>query len=84
MHVRFGSPGTKLTVDRLEEIANYFKLDMIDLLTYPKKYIPESDLLNDVKVPNKTKVQLQLEIDEDKKEQILKLLFGENNLEFFK
>lgn len=75
---------TKLTVDRLEEIASFFNLDMIDILTYPKKYIPESDALDDDTVKTKTKVQLQIEIDEDKKEQVLKLLFGEGSIDIFK
>lgn len=75
---------TKLTVDRLEEIARFFDMDMVDILTYPKKYVPESDLSDDLDAKKKTKIQLQVEIDEDKKEQVLKLLFGESNIDFFK
>ena len=31
---------TKLSLERLEKIASFFNMDLIDILTYPQKYVP--------------------------------------------
>lgn len=77
------SGGTKLTVERLEEIASFFKMDMVDILTYPQKYVSESELPETALQKRKPKILVQIEIDEDKKEQVLNVLFGENNMNIF-
>lgn len=70
---------SKLSIDRLEKIASAFNMEMIDILTYPEKYVPYNLASDAVKQQHKSKVILQIEVDEEKKEQILKIAFGENN-----
>ena len=48
----------------------------IDLITYPEKYV-KSDKLTDEPV----EAVLQIKLKKDKKDQVLKLVFGENNIE---
>lgn len=71
----------KLTLDRLANIASYFDMDIIDIITYPDKYININQLSSEGKKQYEPKVILQIELKEDKKEQVMKLVFGENNLE---
>lgn len=67
-----------LKVKELEIISNVLSISVIDLITYPKRYIEVS--LNEEKPAD---VFLQLRLSKDKREQVLKLVFGENNIEIF-
>jgi transcriptional regulator with XRE-family HTH domain len=64
----------------LLQIAVIFEMDIIDIISYPKKYIDSSTVMDDVNSIEE-KVTLQIELKKEKKEQVLKLVFGENNLE---
>jgi transcriptional regulator with XRE-family HTH domain len=66
--------------NRLSQIANALGVPIIDIITYPKKYIDSGTILNNV-ISLDEKVTLQIELKKEKKEQVLKLVFGENNLE---
>lgn len=66
-----------LTYDRLADLARFFEMSIIDLITHPNKYIDE----NEKPELRKVKATLQIELDHEKKDQVLKLVFGENNLE---
>lgn len=68
----------ELKVKELEIIAKCLGEDVIYLFTYPKRYICVDDIDNK---SNDIKAILQIELQKDKKEQVLKLIFGENNLE---
>jgi hypothetical protein len=70
----------KLRYDTLLQIAVTFEMDVIDIITYPKKYINSSAILENTLCVDE-KVTLQIELKKEKKEQVLKLVFGENNLE---
>jgi transcriptional regulator with XRE-family HTH domain len=70
-----------LSVERLAKIASCFNMSIIDVIAYPKKYIDTDSLSEEEREKHKPKVVLQLELEEDKKEQVLKLVFGANNLE---
>jgi transcriptional regulator with XRE-family HTH domain len=65
----------ELKVSELEIIAKAIGVDMLYLITYPHVY--------EKKVESKEPVEaiLQIKLQSDKKEQVLKLVFGENNLE---
>ncbi|MDR2448662.1 MAG: helix-turn-helix domain-containing protein [Prevotellaceae bacterium] len=69
-----------LQYDVLLQIATIFEMTIIDVITYPKKYIDSNDILENTLCVDE-KVTLQIELKKEKKEQILKLVFGENNLE---
>jgi transcriptional regulator with XRE-family HTH domain len=70
-----------LSVDRLAKIASCFGMSIIDVITYPRKYVDIDSLPEGEKRRKKSKVILQLELEEEKREQVLKIVFGENNLE---
>lgn len=64
------------TLAHLENFANYFGLRAIDLFTYPDLYIaPER------KDGEPSEVLLQIRLTKEKKDQVLKLVFGDNNIE---
>lgn len=65
-----------LRVKELEVISNVLGISVIDLITYPDKYVKQSQ-------PQEESVEaiLQIKLRKDKKDQVLKLVFGENNIE---
>jgi transcriptional regulator with XRE-family HTH domain len=70
----------ELRVSELENIANVLGVNILYLFTYPdvyekKKKIKDSEPIETV---------LQIKLQADKKEQILKLVLGENNFEIYK
>ncbi|MDR1338577.1 MAG: helix-turn-helix domain-containing protein [Prevotellaceae bacterium] len=67
----------ELKVSELEIIANVLEVDVLYLLTYPHVYVRKES--KDSSVP--VEAILQIKLQADKKEQVLKLVFGENNLE---
>ena len=64
------------TLAHLENFANYFGLRAIDLFTYPERYAPPRKEQGEP-----TEVLLQIRLTKEKKDQVLKLVFGENNIE---
>lgn len=65
-----------LTLEALSKIARALSLREIDLLTWPDRY----DLTGDME-SGPTEVLLQMRLTKEKKDQVLKLVFGENNIE---
>lgn len=65
-----------LTLEALSKIARALSLREIDLLTWPDRY----DLTGDME-GGPTEVLLQMRLTKEKKDQVLKLVFGENNIE---
>ena len=62
----------ELTVERLLQIAIILGVDVIDII-YPNTGYSNSN--------DEVKAILQIELKKDKKEQVMKLIFGDNNLE---
>ena len=60
------------------QIAIILNLDVINLISYPEKWEPLGVLQTEA---DNTKVVLQIEMKREKKDQVLKLAFGENILE---
>ena len=68
---------TKLDIETLQKFADKVEMTMIDIITYPDKWVPDSK-----SVPAfEPKVTLQIELGREKKDQVLKMAFGENILE---
>ena len=65
----------KLTLDHLSDFASCLSVTEIYILTYPKTYV-EKD-----KEEEPVEAILQIKLRKDKKDQVLKLVFGENNIE---
>lgn len=66
----------ELKVSELEKISKVLGVTVVDLFTYPKKYVESNECVNDP-----VEAILQIKLRKDKKEQVLKLVFGDNNLE---
>lgn len=65
----------QISLWQLSNIATNFNMDIIDIFTYPIKYVsPESENEDIV-------ASLTIQLKKDKKDQVLKLVFGDNNLE---
>ena len=65
----------ELTIDRLLQIAIFFKMDIVDIIKYPNKGSYNKENEEDIKAI------LQIELKKDKKDQVMKLIFGDNSLE---
>lgn len=65
----------ELTIDRLLQIAIFFKMDIVDIITYPNKGSYNKENEEDIKAI------LQIELKKDKKDKVMRIIFGDNNLE---
>ena len=67
-----------LSMLQLSKLATKLSMREIDIITYPDVYIkPESGDSEPVEAI------LQIKLKKDKKDQVLKLVFGDNNIEIF-
>lgn len=67
-----------LTYTDLYQIAIIFGMSVIDIITYPEKWGTVGLSQQD---DEGAKVVLQIELKKEKKDQVLKLVFGDNNIE---
>ena len=65
-----------LSYKQLADIARILDMPVINIITYPDKYV-KSETPGDEPV----EAVLQIKLKKDKKDQVLKLVFGENNIE---
>ena len=70
-----------LSVDRLAEIASFFKMEVVDVLYWPHKYIRYDTLTAREKDSIQPRVTVQIELSEEKREKVLELLFEGKELE---
>ena len=66
----------KLTLDEVSKIATGLSIREIDIITYPEKYAPVGTA-----PAEPVEAILQIRLAREKKDQVLKLVFGENNIE---
>ena len=66
-----------LRVKELKIISNVLGTSPVDLLTYPDKYVKLSQ-----KEEDQTEAILQIKLTKEKKDQIMRMLFGHENIEF--
>lgn len=67
---------TKLTYDTLSKIATFLSVSVIDIITYPEVYVKSNAVEQEP-----VEAILQIKLKKDKKDQVLRLVFGENNIE---
>ena len=67
---------TQLTFNSLAKIADFFAMSATDLINYPDVYVKQHP-----GEPEPVEATLQIKLRKEKKDQVLKLVFGENNLE---
>lgn len=65
-----------LSLAQLSDIATHLSMREIDIITYPDVFIKE-----DEKEDGPVEAVLQIKLKKDKKDQVLKLVFGDNNIE---
>lgn len=65
----------QLSLWQLSNFATNINMDVIDIFTYPQKYTLNGKGSEDIEAI------LQIRLKKDRKEQVLKLVFGDNNLE---
>lgn len=66
----------QLSLKQLENLASSLSMREIDIITYPARYVEDSAAENEP-----VEAVLQIKLKKDKKDQVLKLVFGENNIE---
>lgn len=67
-----------LRLEHLAKIAIGLEMSIIDIITYPEKYVPSEEKDESVKT------SVTIELDGEKREKVLKMIFGVDNLEFLK
>lgn len=67
-----------LRVEHLAKIASHLNMSIIDIITYPEKYRPQEAGDDTVRA------SVTIQLDEDKRDKVLKILFGTNNIDFLK
>lgn len=68
----------ELKYNTLLQIANDLQESVIDIIAYPEKYVLSRD--NNISA----ETVLQIKLDNDKKEQVLKIVFGDQATELLK
>ena len=77
-YARFERGATKTDLSLIYKFCEVTNYTIIDVVTYPRKYVD----IDDIKPEQEdNKVVLQIELKKEKKDQVMKLIFGENNLE---
>lgn len=70
---------SQLSYNSLAKIAQFFGMSVVELIAWPDRYVkagsPEDEPIDAV---------LQIRLKDDKKDQVLKLVFGDNNIELLK
>jgi transcriptional regulator with XRE-family HTH domain len=79
-YARFERGATKTDLKTVSLIAQVFEMSLIDVITYPDKYVNINDISNETPTLG-PEVILQIKIGGEKKSQILKTVFGNNELE---
>lgn len=72
---RIESGKIALSYNHLAQIASVLNMSVIDVITYPDVYCKKEEKEEPVEAI------LQIKLKKDKKDQVLKLVFGENNIE---
>lgn len=73
---RIESGKIALAYNMLAKIASVFNLSVVDVITYPDKF-EKKEIIGEEPV----EAILQIKLKKDKKDQVLKLVFGDNNIE---
>lgn len=66
----------QITLEDLSEFAQALSIKEIDIITYPDVYVKKEKSDSEP-----VEAILQIKLQKDKKDQVLKLIFGDNNIE---
>ncbi|MDO3390035.1 helix-turn-helix transcriptional regulator [Bacteroides sp. ET489] len=78
-YARFERGAIKTDLKTVRAVADAFGMTLIDLITYPKKYVE----LDTIGSNNKTEVKatLTIEMGKEKKDQVFRFIFGDHDVE---
>ena len=76
-YARFERQTTKIDLQRTEVFAKAVDMNLIDVLTYPEKYINVRELGREIN-HTEPEVVVQIKVVESKREEILKTIFGKD------
>lgn len=66
----------RLSIRQLSKMATGLQMSEIDIITWPDKYVKVGTA-----EPEPVEAILQIRLKKDKKDQVLRLVFGDNNIE---
>ena len=81
-YARFERGATKTDLKTVSQIARVLEMDLIDIITYPEKYVNIKDFSKEI-IPSEPEVILQIKITGNKKDQILKTALENSGLEIY-
>lgn len=70
------SGSVQLSLQQLSNLATNLGMREIDIITYPERFVSDSAIQREP-----LEAVLQIHLKKDKRDQVLKLVFGDNNLE---
>ena len=76
-YARFERQTTKIDLNRLEIFSKVIGMTLIDVITFPEKYISIRDIGKEIN-RKEPEVVVQIKVFESKRAEILKTIFGEN------
>lgn len=82
-YARFELSKTKIDLKRLERFANEINKTLIYVLTYPETYINVKDIGKEMQM-YEPDVIVQIKVKGNKRNNVLKTIFEDNDLEIFK
>ena len=78
-YARFEQQKTKIDLERVEEFAKQLDKSLIEVLAYPERYINVKDIGKELNAQS-PEIIIQLKVMGRKREDILQLIFGDNDL----
>lgn len=66
----------QLSLNQLSNLATSLSIREIDIITYPDRYVSEDYIPSD-----SPEVSLQIKLKKDKRDQVMRLIFGDNDIE---
>jgi transcriptional regulator with XRE-family HTH domain len=78
-YARFEQQKTKIDLERVIEFAKQIDMPLIDVLTYPERYVNVKDIAKELNAQS-PEVIVQLKVVGHKRENILQLILGDSDL----
>ncbi|WP_373827801.1 helix-turn-helix domain-containing protein [Bacteroides heparinolyticus] len=80
-YARFERGATKTDLSIVRKVADFFEMSLVDLISYPQKLIDPELIEKDNRTQQEVKATLSIEMGKERKDQVFRFLFGENNVE---
>lgn len=79
-YARFERGDTKNDIERIYSFSEAVGMSLIDVLVYPEHYINVKDIAKEMKM-YEPDVTVQVRVNNEKKEKILKMIFNDSDLD---